>query len=43
MNFTAIEVKVREATDPEESWGPTGTQMNDLAAVCRSLGMPLSL
>jgi hypothetical protein len=33
MNFTAVEVKVREATDPEESWGPTGSQMNEIAAV----------
>jgi len=32
MNFTAAEVKVREATDPEEAWGPTGTQMNEIAA-----------
>ena len=31
MNFSEVEVKVREATDPEESWGPTGQQMNDLA------------
>ena len=36
MNFTEVEVKVREATDPDEAWGPTGAQMNELAAATYS-------
>ena len=30
MNYTEVEVKVREATN-EEAWGPTGSQMQELA------------
>ena len=30
MNYTEVETKVREATT-EEAWGPTGTQMQELA------------
>ena len=31
MNLSEPEVKVREATNPDEAWGPTGAQMNELA------------
>ena len=30
MNYTEVEAKVREATS-EEAWGPTGSQMQELA------------
>ena len=30
MNYTETEAKVREATN-EDPWGPSGTQMSDLA------------
>ena len=30
MNYTETEAKVREATN-EDPWGPSGTQMADLA------------
>jgi len=30
MNYTEVEAKVREATN-EEAWGPTGSQMQELA------------
>jgi hypothetical protein len=31
MNFSEIEVKVREATNPDEPWGPHGSLMNEIA------------
>ncbi|EDQ87750.1 uncharacterized protein MONBRDRAFT_33107 [Monosiga brevicollis MX1] len=31
MNYTPIEVKVREATNPDEAWGPHGTLMSEIA------------
>ncbi len=31
MNFSPIEVKVREATNPDEAWGPHGSIMNEIA------------
>ncbi|CAG2102635.1 unnamed protein product [Medioppia subpectinata] len=31
MNYTEVEAKVREATN-DDSWGPTGQQMNDIAS-----------
>ena len=34
MNYSEIEVKVRQATDGNEPWGPHGSIMNELAQVC---------
>ena len=31
MNYTEVEAKVREATTEAEPWGPTGSQMQELA------------
>ena len=31
MNFSEIELKVREATNPDEAWGPHGSLMNEIA------------
>jgi hypothetical protein len=31
MNYSPIEVKVREATNPDEPWGPHGTLMAEIA------------
>lgn len=31
MNYSPTEVKVREATNGEEAWGPHGTVMGEIA------------
>jgi hypothetical protein len=36
MNYSPIEVKVREATNGEEQWGPHGSVMADIAKVSAS-------
>ncbi len=31
MNHSPVEIKVREATNPDEPWGPHGTIMSEIA------------
>jgi hypothetical protein len=33
MNYSPAEVKVREATNPDEAWGPHGSIMAEIAKV----------
>ena len=37
MNYSPIEVKVREATNGDEQWGPHGTVMAEIAKVGNTL------
>ncbi len=37
MNYSPIEVKVREATNGDEQWGPHGTLMAEIAKVSVNL------
>ena len=39
MNYSPIEVKVREATNGDEPWGPHGSLMNEIASVRQAAGL----